>query len=86
MVTHRSSKTPPNFRIKIRKERHLNVKEVLGQNVRSFVDGLAGSVENTSKHVFRDGHAKNIAGKFAGRMLGVDTRSSFEHLMDGKYY
>ena len=59
---------------------YLNVKEIFGQHRGSLVNGFAGTIEDTAKHVFRDSHAENVSRKFTSRMLGVDSRCAFEHL------
>ena len=59
---------------------NLDVEEILGQDVGPLIDGFSRSVEDSAKHVFGNGHAKNIASELACRMLGVDTGSTFKHL------
>ncbi len=62
----------------------LDVQEVLGQDGRALVDGLAGTVEDAAQHVLRDRGTKNVSGELADGVLGVDARGALEHLTNIK--
>ena len=62
---------------------YLNVKIVLSHDGWSFINGFAGTVKNSSKHVLRDGGPEDVTSEFASRFLSIDTRCTFEDLNNG---
>ena len=60
----------------------IDIQVVLCKYFRALVNGLTGSVEDTTQHVLRDGQPHAAAGELNVRRLHVDAGSTFEDLDD----
>lgn len=58
----------------------LNVKEVFGENLRSLIDGLAGTIELTTQHLGGDWHAQDITCEFDVSAQVIDIGGAFKDL------
>lgn len=58
----------------------LNVEEVLGHDVRTFIDRFAGAVKNSAQHFLCNWHFEDISAEFALGVFGIDAGRSFENL------
>lgn len=58
----------------------VDIQVVISKDLGTLIDRLAGTVENTTQHVFRDGDLESVAGEGNVGSLGIDTRSTFKDL------
>jgi hypothetical protein len=59
---------------------NLDVEEVFGEDGGTMVDGLALSVELTTKHLSGDGHLQHVTSEFAVSMRVVNFGGTLKNL------
>lgn len=58
----------------------LDVEELLSQHGGSTINGLSGSVENTTQNILRHGDTENVSCELATGVTCVNTGGTFEDL------